>query len=68
MTYWFFMENNVTFPQASALRLEILNALPKKKVLGLFLQIATELGVTRLDFFGDIICSIFYFFKVETST
>ena len=47
----FVPENSVAVPQASALRLEILQALPKEKTLDWILQKTTELGVSRLDFF-----------------
>ena len=47
----FVTENSVVVPQASALRLEILQALPKEKALDWILQKTTELGVSRLDFF-----------------
>ncbi|MEC7886940.1 MAG: RsmE family RNA methyltransferase [SAR324 cluster bacterium] len=47
----FVPENSVAVPQASALRLEILQALPKEKALDWILQKTTELGVSRLDFF-----------------
>lgn len=47
----FVPENSVAVPQASALRLEILQALPKEKALDWILQKTTELGVSQLDFF-----------------
>ena len=47
----FVPEISVTVPQASMLRLEILQALPKEKALDWILQKTTELGVSRLDFF-----------------
>jgi 16S rRNA (uracil1498-N3)-methyltransferase len=47
----FVPDNLVAVPQASALRLEILQALPKEKSLDWILQKTTELGVSRLDFF-----------------
>lgn len=50
----FVPENSVAFPQASALRLEILQALPKEKALDWILQKTTELGVNRLDLFYGI--------------
>ena len=50
-TLRFVPENSVAVPQASALRLEILQALPKEKALDWILQKSTELGVSRMDFF-----------------
>ncbi len=47
----FVPEISMAVPQASALRLEILQALPKEKALHWILQKTTELGVSRLDFF-----------------
>ncbi|MFL2737259.1 MAG: RsmE family RNA methyltransferase [bacterium] len=47
----FVPEISVTVPQESALRLEILQALPKEKALDWILQKTTELGVSQLDIF-----------------
>lgn len=58
----FVPEISVTVPQASELRLEILQALPKEKALDWILQKTTELGVSRLDFFcGDHSPNSFHF-------
>ena len=48
---FFVPEKAVPVPQESALRLEILQALPKEKALYWIVQKTTELGVNRLDFF-----------------
>jgi len=68
-TLRFVPENSVAVPQASALRLEILQALPKEKALDWILQKSTELGVSRMDFFlRNSFAEFFSFFTAETST
>jgi len=47
----FVPEFSVVTPLPSALRLEILQALPKEKAISWILQKSTELGVSRIDFF-----------------
>lgn len=47
----FFTKFLVAVPPASILRLEILQALTKEKSIDWIIQKATELGVSRLDFF-----------------
>ena len=47
----FTLQKPVAIPPASSLRIEILQALPKQKVLDSILQKTTELGVNQLDVF-----------------